>query len=112
MKTFDRLLESSKFIQSRSKIQPKLAFILGSGLSSFGEMIEVDAKFKFGEIPGFYSSTVEGHPGQLLMGHLEGIPVAVMQGRLHAYEGLSLQDVVFPVRSHLVALTFESEFAR
>ena len=70
----------------------------GSGLSSFGNLVKTDAKIAFGDIPHFSPSTVEGHPGQLLLGHLEGVPVVVMQGRIHAYEGHSWQDVVFPIQ--------------
>src|SRR4051812_40133464 len=96
--TMANLKESTRFIESKTKIRPKVGFILGSGLSSFGDHVEVDQKIKYGDIPGFSPSTVEGHPGQLLLGNLKGLPVAVMQGRIHAYEGHSFQDVVFPVR--------------
>ncbi|MGE0526068.1 MAG: purine-nucleoside phosphorylase [Bdellovibrionales bacterium] len=90
--------ETLAYIREHSRLEPGLGFILGSGLSAFGNRIEVDAAFSFGRIPHFSPSTVEGHPGRLLVGHLEGVPVAVMQGRLHAYEGLSMQEVIYPVR--------------
>jgi purine-nucleoside phosphorylase len=99
MKPYDRLLETSKFLKSTCKVEPKLGFILGSGLSSFAKMIDVAQAWKFGEIPNFFPPSVEGHAGELLVGHLEGVPVAVLAGRLHAYEGHSFQNVVFPVRT-------------
>lgn len=98
-KYYDRLTEAAKFLKSKCSVEPKAGFVLGSGLAFFGDMIEVAHQFKFGDIPGFCPTTVEGHPGQLLIGHLEGVPVAVLQGRLHAYEGHSFADVVFPIRT-------------
>jgi purine-nucleoside phosphorylase len=99
MKTSERLQETVKFIRSKSKLQPKAGFVLGSGLSFFGNLVQVEHRFKFSEIPHFCPPTVEGHPGELILGHLEGVPVAVMKGRVHAYEGHSFQEVVFPVRT-------------
>lgn len=99
MKTHDRLLETAKYIKSKSKVEPKLGFVLGSGLSFFGSTIKVAHRFPYAELPNFCPPTVEGHPGELIIGHLEGVPVAALSGRLHAYEGHSFQDVVFPVRT-------------
>ena len=97
--TMARLKEATRFIEAKTKVRPKIGFVLGSGLASFGEHVEIDQKIKFDDIPHFSPSAVEGHPGVLLLGHLKGTPVAVMQGRIHAYEGHSYQDVVFPVRT-------------
>src|SRR5580704_5272828 len=99
MKYYDRLKGTRDFLRNACPVEPRLGFVLGSGLSFFGDMIEVTKKWKFGDIPGFCPTTVEGHPGQLIIGHLEGVPVAVLQGRLHAYEGHSFGDVVFPIRT-------------
>lgn len=99
MKIHDRLLETAGFIKSKSKIEPKVGFVLGSGLSFFGGTIDVAHRFPYAELPNFCPPTVEGHPGELILGHLEGVPVAALSGRLHAYEGHSFQDVVFPVRT-------------
>ncbi|MGE4130623.1 MAG: purine-nucleoside phosphorylase [Bdellovibrionales bacterium] len=85
-------------IRKSSDLKPKIAFVLGSGLASFGEAIEVKSRIPYGDLPGFAASTVVGHPGQLLLGHLHGVPVAVMQGRLHAYEGHPMETVIYPVR--------------
>lgn len=97
MTIHEQLVESAKFL-SAPKIKPKVGFVLGSGLSFFGRSIDVSAQWSFAEIPHFCPPSVTGHPGQLLFGRLSGVPVAVLQGRLHAYEGHSFQDVVFPVR--------------
>ncbi len=99
MSPMKELKETEKFLRSKVKRVPTLGFVLGSGLSSFGEKIKIEHEFGFSDIPHFCPSTVEGHPGRLLFGELEGVSVAVLQGRLHAYEGHSFQAVVHPVRS-------------
>jgi purine-nucleoside phosphorylase len=93
------LSETKDFFARKVKTAPPLAFVLGSGLSAFGEKISVEHSFSFSDIPHFCPSTVEGHPGKVLFGKLEGVPVVVLQGRLHAYEGLSFQQVVHPIRA-------------
>lgn len=93
------LNETKNYIEKKIKNKPQLGFVLGSGLASFGEKIQVEHSFSFKELPHFSPSTVEGHPGKLLFGKLEGVNVVVLQGRLHAYEGLSFQQVVHPVRT-------------
>src|SRR5262245_61724161 len=95
----DTIQETEKFLAHRTPLRPKLAFILGSGLSGFAKRVRADVEIPFAEIPGFAVSTVEGHPGKLVIGRLGDVPVAVMLGRLHAYEGLTYQQVVFPVRA-------------
>ncbi len=72
--------------------------MLGTGLGALADMIDVDAAIPYGELPGFPVPTVETHSGRLLLGALDGTPVAVMQGRFHRYEGYSLQEVTFPIR--------------
>lgn len=93
-----QIAESKNFLFSKTKLRPRLGFILGSGLSGFAKAVKVDCEIPFAQIPHFAVSSVEGHPGKLLFGTLAGVPVAVMMGRLHAYEGLTFQQVVFPVR--------------
>lgn len=78
--------------------QPDIAIILGSGLGALADEVDAVASIPYGEIPGFAQSSVEGHRGRLVLGTLEGARVAVMQGRLHAYEGFTLQQTTFPVR--------------
>jgi purine-nucleoside phosphorylase len=77
---------------------PDVAIILGTGLGALGEAIDVRESIDYADIPGFPLSTVESHTGRLLFGSLGGRRVAAMQGRLHRYEGYSLQQVTFPVR--------------
>jgi purine-nucleoside phosphorylase len=94
-----QLAETKEFLSKRTRLRPKLGFVLGSGLSGFGKQVQVDTEIPFAEIPHFAVSSVDGHPGKLLIGTVGGVSVAVMMGRLHAYEGLTLQQVVFPVRA-------------
>lgn len=77
---------------------PQVAIILGSGLGALAEQVEAVATIPYADIPGFAVSTVQGHAGRLICGTLEGTRVLVMQGRLHYYEGHSLQTTTFPVR--------------
>lgn len=78
--------------------RPDVAIILGSGLGAFADEVDAIAAIPYSDIPGFAQSSVEGHVGRLVLGTLEGARVAVMQGRLHFYEGLTLQQTTFPVR--------------
>lgn len=86
------------FIRSETVHRPKVGLILGSGLNPLAEAVEAADKIPYGSIPNFPKPTVEGHVGRLVIGRLEGISVAVMQGRVHFYEGYPMQQVVFPVR--------------
>ncbi|MEO6801939.1 MAG: purine-nucleoside phosphorylase [Granulicella sp.] len=87
-----------QYIRSRSPITPKVGVILGSGLGAFAEQVEGAVAISYGDIPHFTQSTVQGHSGRLVLGTIAGLPVAVMQGRVHAYEGYPLQEVTFPMR--------------
>ncbi len=91
-------LEAVRFISERSKVSPKIALVLGSGLNPLAEGLEKAQSFRFTDIPHFPPTTVEGHVGRMIIGNLDGIPVLVMQGRYHFYEGYSMQQVTFPVR--------------
>ena len=85
----------------RAKIgsfQPQVAMILGSGLGYLGDIVENPIAVPYGEIPNFKVSTAPGHKGQLVFGTLEGKNVAVMQGRMHHYEGYSYEEVSYAVR--------------
>lgn len=96
--TIKKLDEAVKFIDSKTKLRPEIGVTLGSGLASFADLVEVDAVIPFAEIPHFSPSKVQGHPGKLVIGNLNGTPLAVFQGRIHYYEGHSMQQVVFPTR--------------
>lgn len=85
-------------IRQATEIEPRVGLILGSGLSPLAEGVEDSIAFDYRDLPHFPVSTVEGHTGRLVLGHLENQPVAAMQGRVHYYEGYSMAEVTFPVR--------------
>ncbi len=89
---------AAKYIQSRTRLRPRIGLVLGSGLGAFADELTSATRIPYAKIPGFPRSTVEGHAGQLVIGKLGDIPVAVMQGRVHLYEGYSPKEVVFPMR--------------
>ncbi|HXW61756.1 MAG TPA: purine-nucleoside phosphorylase [Candidatus Acidoferrales bacterium] len=95
---FERASRAAKFICSRTKLRPKIGLVLGSGLGAFAEELAVATRISYHSIPNFPRSTTEGHAGALVIGKLNHVPVAVMQGRVHLYEGYSAQDVGFPIR--------------
>lgn len=78
--------------------QPRIAIVLGTGLGGFAERLSDAVAIPYTEIPHFPRPTVEGHAGRLVLGTFAGIPLAVMQGRVHAYEGYTPREVVYPVR--------------
>lgn len=90
--------EALRVIRSRTRIEPQVALILGTGLGGLARDIAVAAEIPYGELPHFPLSTVESHSGRLLFGTLGGKSVVAMQGRFHRYEGYTLQQVTFPVR--------------
>ena len=93
-----QIAESAAYVRSRWNEQPRCGIILGSGLGSVGEAIELDEAIDYGDIPNFLKSTAVGHRGRLLCGKLDGVPVIAMQGRFHCYEGYSAERATFPVR--------------
>ena len=97
--TFQQYEESAQAIRARlGGFAPKVAMILGSGLGYLGDQVEGAVTVPYGEIPYFKSSTAPGHKGRLVFGTLEGQRVAVMQGRMHHYEGYSYEEVSYAVR--------------
>ena len=86
------------FVKERISFQPEIALVLGSGLGGFAEKIDVKETLPYAEIPGFPVSTVAGHAGRFVFGYCDGVPVAVMQGRVHMYEGYTPQEAVLPIR--------------
>lgn len=99
MTLLKNLDETVAFIKSRSKLTPDIGLTLGSGLAHFVDHVEVEAKIPFAEIPHFSPSKVVGHPGQLVLGRMAGKSLAILQGRIHYYEGHSMQQVVYPTRA-------------
>lgn len=85
-------------IEARTTTRPVLGVVLGSGLGDFAHQVEDAIVIPYAEIPGFPQSTVAGHSGQLVLGTVAGVAVAVMQGRVHAYEGYAMSEVTFPTR--------------
>jgi purine-nucleoside phosphorylase len=93
-----RLAEAVKSIQSRTSLRPAVGLVLGSGLGAFARSLDKATVIPFGQIPHFPVSTAIGHSGELVIGTTQGVPIAVMAGRAHLYEGYSVEQVVFPVR--------------
>ena len=90
--------KAAKFILSKTELRPKVALVLGSGLGAFADEFETATKIPYAQIPHFPRSTAIGHAGQLVLGKVDGIAVAGMQGRVHLYEGYSAKQVAFPIR--------------
>lgn len=95
---YTRALAAADHIRSLHAAKPQLGIILGSGLGTFASEVERATSISYADIPGWPLSTVEGHSGKLVLGAIGGVPVAVMQGRVHAYEGYSMDEVTFPMR--------------
>jgi purine-nucleoside phosphorylase len=99
MTEYFTLAESAaQVILRKTKLRPRVGLVLGSGLGSFADRLSDATRIPFQEIPSFPRSTAIGHAGQLVIGHAGGVPIAVMQGRVHLYEGYSAQEVAFPMR--------------
>ncbi len=99
---YEKASETAEFIRSKYAKKIKVAVVLGSGLGAFADEIENAVVVPYEKIPHFARSTVEGHAGRLILGEVEGISVAVQQGRFHYYEGYEIDQVVFPVRAFSV----------
>jgi purine-nucleoside phosphorylase len=93
-----QLTAAVKFIQSKTALRPTIGLVLGSGLGAFARSMSNATVIPFGQIPHFPVSTAIGHTGELVIGKAQGVPVAVMAGRVHLYEGYDVQQVVFPIR--------------
>ena len=95
---FARAERAAKFILSKTKLRPRIGLVLGSGLGAFADELAAASRIDYKKIPHFPRSTAIGHAGRLVIGKVDDVPVAVMQGRVHFYEGYSLKEVVFPMR--------------
>jgi purine-nucleoside phosphorylase len=89
---------AAKAVLQRSPLRPKIGLVLGSGLGGFADSLAGSTRIPYAEIPAFPRSTAIGHAGQMVIGKAGVVPVAVMQGRVHLYEGYSPQEVAFPMR--------------
>lgn len=98
MDAYEKLTKCLEAIRAKTDFVPRIALVLGSGLGSFGSQVDTRAVVEYKDIEGFPVSTVAGHEGRFIFGYVSGVPVVVMQGRVHYYEGYSMQDVVLPIR--------------
>ncbi len=96
---YERAEHASRIIRSRISVEPRIALVLGSGLGGFADDFEEAVAIPYEDIPGFVRSTAQGHAGRLVVGKVDSVPVLAMQGRVHYYEGYSLEEVTFPVRT-------------
>jgi purine-nucleoside phosphorylase len=95
---FQRAERAAKFILAKTKLRPRIALVLGSGLGDFADEFGNATKIPYAKIPNFPQSTAIGHAGRLVIGNVGNISVAAMQGRVHLYEGYSPKEVAFPIR--------------
>ena len=96
---YERAEHAARIIRSRTKLEPRIAIVLGSGLGGFADEFDEAVGIPYEEIPGFARSTAQGHAGRLVIGKVDEVPVMAMQGRVHYYEGYSLEQVTFPIRT-------------
>ena len=95
---YEKLKRCYESIRRQTDFQPKLAVVLGSGLGEFAETIRTVDTVEYSAIEGFPTSTVQGHRGRFVFGYVGAVPVVIMQGRVHYYEGYAMTDVVLPIR--------------
>lgn len=97
-KRYEKIIACRDYVRTRTDFVPRVALVLGSGLGGFAANLDVVCEVAYGDIPGFPVSTVPGHVGKFIFGVLDGVNVVCMQGRVHYYEGYSIDDVVLPAR--------------
>lgn len=95
---YDKLQQCYKSFRDKIDFKPEVALILGSGLGDYADTIDIKATLNYSDIEGFPVSTVKGHKGRFVFGYINKVPVVIMQGRVHYYEGYSISDVVLPTR--------------
>lgn len=95
---YEKLMRCYESVKQKIEFKPEIALILGSGLGDYAEQIRVEATLDYHEIEGFPVSTVLGHKGRFVFGYVKDVPVVIMQGRVHYYEGYPMEDVVLPTR--------------
>jgi purine-nucleoside phosphorylase len=98
MVVIQKLTETVNFLKSKIQNKPRIGVILGSGLGHFVQHMQIEAAIPFADVPNFIPPTVEGHSGNLIFGKVDGVDLVVLQGRVHFYEGHSMETVVFPTR--------------
>jgi purine-nucleoside phosphorylase len=96
---YERAEHAARVVRSRTSETPRVAVILGSGLGGFADDFEDSVGIPYEDIPGFSRSTAQGHAGKLVVGKIDQVPLLAMQGRVHYYEGYSLEQCTFPIRT-------------
>lgn len=95
---YKKLTDCLASLREKTDFEPEVGLILGSGLGDYADGIKVEAVVNYADIDGFPVSTVTGHKGRFVFGYVKDVPVAVMQGRVHYYEGYAMSEVVLPIR--------------
>ncbi len=95
---YHKLMTCISSVREKTDFKPEVGIILGSGLGDYADGIKIEASVEYSEIEGFPVSTVKGHKGRFVFGYVENVPVVIMQGRVHYYEGYAMPDVVLPIR--------------
>lgn len=95
---YQKLMTCLKSVREKTDFKPEVGLVLGSGLGDYADSIKVEATVDYADIEGFPVSTVKGHKGRFVFGYVEQVPVVIMQGRIHYYEGYPMSDVVLPIR--------------
>ena len=95
---YERLEKALSHVRKVTDFIPRVALVLGTGLGAYARRMQVVAEISYRDIPGFPVSTVEGHKGRFLLGWLKDVPVVLMEGRVHYYEGYTMEEVVLPIR--------------
>jgi purine-nucleoside phosphorylase len=98
LELYEKIQQSVSFIEQRWGKKPAAGIVLGTGLGSFVERMEVDTAIEYGDIPNFLKSTATSHRGRLVCGTCNGLPVVAMEGRFHLYEGYPLKEITLPIR--------------
>ena len=99
MNVLDQLQETTQYIRSQSSVKPRIGIILGSGLGALVNNVDVQCEIPYDQIPHFATPSVDGHQGRLVLGQMNGTDLAILQGRVHYYEGHKMAQVVYPIRT-------------
>ena len=94
-----KLNQTINYLNTKTSIKPKIGIILGSGLGKFASEIQVEQAIPYEQIPHFLAPSIDGHQGKMIFGHIGNLPIVCLQGRIHFYEGHSMSDVVYPMRT-------------
>jgi len=96
---YERAEHAARTIRAQVSVEPRVAIVLGSGLGGFADDFADAVAIPYEDIPGFVRSTAQGHAGRLVVGKVDQLPILAMQGRVHYYEGYTLEEVTFPIRT-------------